>query len=81
MITVNNINGKPESKPASWKGVHSDSDYFYFFETDEEVAAHKATIESEAAQEQPQIGAALAAFSQATEEEKILMAQELKKYL
>jgi len=36
MIKVNNINGAPESTPETFAGVHSDNDFFYFFETKEE---------------------------------------------
>jgi len=36
MITVANINGAPESVPNTKFGVHSDSEYFYFFESVEE---------------------------------------------
>lgn len=36
MITVNNINGKPESVPENYKGVHSDDNKFYFFESTQE---------------------------------------------
>lgn len=36
MITVNNINGSPESTPANYIARHSDGSYFYFFETKEE---------------------------------------------
>jgi hypothetical protein len=36
MIKVKNINGKPEETPIGDFAVHSDSDFFYFFETEEE---------------------------------------------
>lgn len=83
MITVKNINGKPETIPSVLIfGTHSDAKNFYFFETQEELDDHNANVEASAVTEpEKQVGIALEAFSKATEEEKILIAQELKKYL
>jgi hypothetical protein len=36
MIKTRNINGKPEETPKGDFAVHSDSDFFYFFENEEE---------------------------------------------
>lgn len=36
MITVNNINGAPETTPESFFAVHSDDLHFYFFESEAE---------------------------------------------
>lgn len=36
MIKVKNINGRPETTPDTNGGVHSDSEFFYFFETEQE---------------------------------------------
>jgi hypothetical protein len=36
MIKVRNINGKPEETLSGEFAVHSDSEFFYFFETEEE---------------------------------------------
>lgn len=36
MIKVKNINGSPASNPKTKFGVHSDSSYFYFFESNQE---------------------------------------------
>jgi hypothetical protein len=37
MIKVNNINGTPETIPSQYKMVNSDDNYFYFFETQQEI--------------------------------------------
>ena len=44
MITINNIEGSPEFIPETYKQQHFDGDYFYFFETDEEVALFKSCV-------------------------------------
>jgi hypothetical protein len=36
MIKTRNINGKPEETPKGNFAVHSDSEFFYFFETEAE---------------------------------------------
>jgi hypothetical protein len=36
MIKTRNINGKPEETPKGNFAVHSDSDFFYFFSTEDE---------------------------------------------
>lgn len=36
MIQVRNINGSPEITPDTKGGVYSDSEFFYFFETEQE---------------------------------------------
>ena len=36
MIKVPNIKGSPESTPKKYIGVHSDDDFYYFFETEKE---------------------------------------------
>jgi hypothetical protein len=36
MIKVNNLNGVPEYIPAGIFAIHSDDNYFYFFDSDEE---------------------------------------------
>lgn len=44
MIKVNNIDGSPESVVADCKMTYCDGDYFYFFETDEEVSQFKSFL-------------------------------------
>lgn len=41
MITVKNINGSPEIIPDKYVGVHSDENFFYFFENENELTEHK----------------------------------------
>ena len=44
MITVKNINGRPESIPDTKFGNNSDENYFYFFESEEEKASYYASL-------------------------------------
>jgi hypothetical protein len=44
MITINNINGSPESIPEKYKQQHFDGDFFYFFETEEEVLLFQSFV-------------------------------------
>jgi hypothetical protein len=44
MITINNINGSPEFIPEKYKQQHFDGDFFYFFETEEEVSLFQSFV-------------------------------------
>jgi len=44
MITINNINGSPEFIPEKYKQQHFDGDFFYFFETEEEVLLFQSFV-------------------------------------
>lgn len=44
MIKVKNINGIPESIPKKYFGSHSDSDFFYFFESDLEANTFRDSL-------------------------------------
>lgn len=49
MIKVRNINGSPETTPDTKSGVHIDSEWFYFFETEEEFKQFSSAIMEEQA--------------------------------
>lgn len=54
MITVRNINGKPERIPANHHGSHVDTDFFYFFETKQEAEAFRQQLADAAASLPPE---------------------------
>lgn len=47
MVTVNNINGNPESTPEVYFGSKSDGQFFYFYETKEEFEASLILTEAQ----------------------------------
>jgi spore coat protein CotH len=68
MITVNNIDGAPESTPETYYAVHNNENFFYFFDTEEEHETYLSTLP--VIEQQPEPNPIIEFLKTATEEEK-----------
>jgi len=85
MKTEENINGKPKVEHKNLFGVHSDSDNFYFFESNEERTLFfeelNSLINEETPIEEPKADLSNIDIDSLTNEQLLILANRLKALL
>lgn len=81
MIKVANNNGSPEYIPETTGGIHSDSDYFYFFNTKQEHDDFLASLPPQVVNTQPEVVDIPMLLSSQSPEQLAILAEQLKKLL